>query len=122
MQVFTPSHKVQSNPLWRTVGFPSSSGPHLNAILNEGLPITIVDKIQHWSTFGKGDILRIAGAKIRSYSRRCSGKGKPLVPPGPENTRARLPERRRFSFSIECIMRINYGIVRLYRKYLHEVK
>ncbi|WP_036768019.1 type II toxin-antitoxin system Xre/ParS family antitoxin [Photorhabdus australis] len=77
MQVFTPSHKVQNPPpLWRTLGFPSSSGPHLNAVLNEGLPVTIVEKIQNWSTFGKGDILRIAGIQVRSYSRRCSGKGK----------------------------------------------
>ncbi|MCC8376147.1 MULTISPECIES: type II RES/Xre toxin-antitoxin system antitoxin [Photorhabdus] len=76
MRVFTPNHKTQSNPLWRAVGFPSSNGPHLNAVLNEGLPITVVEKIQDWSMFAKRDILRITGIQMRNYSRRRSNKGK----------------------------------------------
>ncbi|WP_323836472.1 type II RES/Xre toxin-antitoxin system antitoxin [Photorhabdus africana] len=76
MRVFTPNHKVQNNPLWQTIGFPSSSGPHLNTILNEGLPVTIIEKIQNWSTFDKEDILRIAGIQIRSYAKLCPSKGK----------------------------------------------
>ncbi|MCC8420527.1 MULTISPECIES: MbcA/ParS/Xre antitoxin family protein [Photorhabdus] len=29
MRIFTPNHKTQSNPLWRTVGFPSSNAVDL---------------------------------------------------------------------------------------------
>ncbi|WP_445497673.1 hypothetical protein [Photorhabdus sp. SF281] len=76
IRVFTPNHKKQGNPLWRTVGFPSSKVPHLNTALNEVLSITVVEKIQDRSMFAKSDILRITGIQMRNYSRRCSDKGK----------------------------------------------
>lgn len=76
MNIFTPGQVGKDHSLWRSAGFPTSSGPDLNAVLQEGLPINVVEKIQDWSTFAKGDILRIAGIQIRSYSRRRSGNGR----------------------------------------------
>ncbi len=71
--------KPTENALWRFAGFPANRGLKLVQMLNEGLPVSILDNIHEWTEMSRSDILRVTGINERNVARRKS-TGRTLTP------------------------------------------
>ncbi|WP_039056371.1 antitoxin Xre/MbcA/ParS toxin-binding domain-containing protein [Enterobacter sp. Bisph1] len=79
MRTWSPDHKPAENALWRFAGFPANRGLKLVQMLNEGLPVSILDDIHEWTEMSRSDILRVTGINERNVARRKSA-GHTLTP------------------------------------------
>lgn len=79
MRNWSPEHKPAENALWRFAGFPANRGIKLVQMLNEGLPVSILDNIHEWTEMSRADILRVTGINERNVARRKSA-GHTLTP------------------------------------------
>ncbi|SFQ98422.1 MULTISPECIES: antitoxin Xre/MbcA/ParS toxin-binding domain-containing protein [unclassified Enterobacter] len=72
MKTWTPNQKSQVNALWQYAGLPSNRGVRLIHMLNQGLPVSVLDTIHEWTQMSKSDILRVTGLNERNIARRKS--------------------------------------------------
>ena len=79
MTTWSPDQKPAENALWRFAGFPANRGLKLVQMLNEGLPVSILDNIHEWTEMSRSDILRVTGIHERNVARRKSA-GRTLTP------------------------------------------
>lgn len=79
MKAWVPERKSDDNALWRYAGLPANRGIRLIQLLNEGLPISVLDNIHEWTEMSKSDILRVTGINGRNVARRKSA-GHTLTP------------------------------------------
>ncbi len=79
MRTWSPEQKPVENALWRFAGFPANRGIKLVQMLNEGLPVRILDNIHEWTEMSRSDILRVTGINERNVARRESA-GRTLTP------------------------------------------
>ncbi|MGP3593190.1 type II RES/Xre toxin-antitoxin system antitoxin [Vagococcus sp. WN89Y] len=79
MRTWSPENKPAENALWRFAGFPANRGIKLVQMLNEGLPVSILDNIHEWTEMSRADILRVTGINERNVARRKSA-GHTLTP------------------------------------------
>ncbi|MGY5957645.1 putative toxin-antitoxin system antitoxin component, TIGR02293 family [Kosakonia sp. BK9b] len=79
MRTWSPDQKPAENALWRFAGFPANRGIKLVQMLNEGLPVSILDNIHQWTEMSRSDILRVTGINERNVARRKSA-GRTLTP------------------------------------------
>jgi len=70
MRTWIPAQKPDDNALWRYAGLPANRGMRLIEILNQGLPISVLDNIHEWTEMSKADILRVTGINERNVARR----------------------------------------------------
>lgn len=79
MKTWSPEQTTTENALWRVAGFPADRGIKLVQMLNDGLPVSVLDNIHKWTEMSRADILRVTGINERNVARRKSA-GQMLTP------------------------------------------
>lgn len=79
MRSWVPAQQPADNALWRYAGLPANRGIRLIEMLNQGLPVSVLDHIHEWTEMSKADILRVTGINERNVARRKSA-GRTLTP------------------------------------------
>jgi putative toxin-antitoxin system antitoxin component (TIGR02293 family) len=69
IQYYVPSQHKALN-LWQQVGFPASHGPLLLQALEDGLSVTVVDKLARQFNLTKATLFELTGINPRSFNRR----------------------------------------------------
>ncbi len=73
-QTYQPTQR-RVRHLWQRIGFPASHGPRLIKALEDGLSVSVIDKVIQEVNVPQASLFELTGIKARNYARRkASGK------------------------------------------------